>query len=40
VDKEYPLHRTYLHAKELELAVGGGTQQLLRIGQLLADDAA
>jgi alkylation response protein AidB-like acyl-CoA dehydrogenase len=36
VDKEYPLHRTYLHAKELELALGGATQQLLRIGRLLA----
>ncbi len=40
VDKEYPLHRFYLHAKELELALGGGTQQLLRIGRLLADEAA
>ena len=40
VDKEYPLHRFYLHAKELELALGGTTAQLLRIGRLLADAPA
>ncbi len=40
VDKEYPLHRSYLYAKELELALGGSTQSLLRLGRLLADEAA
>jgi hypothetical protein len=39
VDKEYPLHRYYLQAKELELALGGATAQLLRIGELLAEGA-
>ena len=36
VDREYPLHRYYLQAKELELALGGATAQLLRIGEMLA----
>jgi alkylation response protein AidB-like acyl-CoA dehydrogenase len=36
VDKEYPLHRCFLQAKELELALGGATPQLLRLGELLA----
>jgi alkylation response protein AidB-like acyl-CoA dehydrogenase len=36
VDKEYPLHRYFLHARHLELALGGGTQQLLKLGKLLA----
>ncbi len=38
VDKEYPLHRFYLYAKELELALGGSTQQLLQIGRILAEN--
>jgi len=37
VDREYPLHRYYLQAKELELALGGATAQLLRIGEILAE---
>jgi alkylation response protein AidB-like acyl-CoA dehydrogenase len=37
VDREYPLHRYYLHAKELELALGGASAQLVRIGEMLAD---
>ncbi len=37
VDREYPLHRYYLHAKELELALGGASAQLERIGELLAE---
>lgn len=40
VDKEYPLHRFYLHAKHLELQLGGATLQLLRLGALLADEPA
>ena len=40
VDREYPLHRHFLWAKQLELALGGGTRQLLRLGKLLADRAA
>jgi len=40
VDREYPLHRYFLWAKQLELALGGATRQLLRLGKLLADQAA
>ena len=39
VDKEYPLHRYFLYAKQLELTLGGSTQQLLRLGKLLAEEA-
>jgi alkylation response protein AidB-like acyl-CoA dehydrogenase len=37
VDREYPLHRYYLWAKQLELTLGSGTRQLTRLGKLLAD---
>ena len=40
VDKEYPLHRYFLAARQLELTLGGGTPQLLRLGRLLAEEAA
>ena len=40
VDREYPLHRYTLQAKELELQLGGATAQLLRIGELLAAQAS
>ena len=40
VDKEYPLHRYFLYAKQLELALGGTTRQLLRIGRALAEQPA
>jgi len=40
VDREYPLHRYFVWAKQLELAMGGATRQLLRLGKLLADQAA
>jgi alkylation response protein AidB-like acyl-CoA dehydrogenase len=40
VDREYPLHRYFLWAKQLELSLGGATRQLLRLGRLLADTAA
>lgn len=36
VDRDYPLHRCFLHAKELELQLGGTTRQLLRLGELIA----
>jgi len=38
VSREYPLHRYYLAAKQLELTLGGGTRQLARLGRLLADE--
>ncbi len=36
VDVSYPLHRYFLWAKQLELSLGGGTEQLLRLGQMIA----
>ena len=36
VDTDYPIHRYFLWAKELELALGGATPQLLRIGDKVA----
>ena len=40
VDKEYPVHRYFLLAKQLELFLGGATPQLRRIGRWLADAPA
>jgi alkylation response protein AidB-like acyl-CoA dehydrogenase len=40
VDREYALHRYYVFARRLELTLGGATQQLRRLGRLIADDAA
>jgi alkylation response protein AidB-like acyl-CoA dehydrogenase len=40
VDKEYPLHRYFLQARQLELTLGGGTPQLVKLGRLLAEEAA
>jgi len=37
VDRDYPVHRFYLWAKQLELDLGGSTAQLRRIGKLLAE---
>ena len=37
VDRDYPLHRYFLWAKQLELTLGGSTAQLLRLGRILAD---
>ncbi len=39
VDRDYPLHRYFLLAKQLELFLGGASRQLLRLGALLADGA-
>lgn len=36
VDIDYPIHRYFLWAKQLELTLGGATAQLLRIGEMLA----
>jgi alkylation response protein AidB-like acyl-CoA dehydrogenase len=40
VDRDYPLHRYFLWAKQLELTLGGATPQLLRLGAILAEDPA
>lgn len=37
VDTDYPIHRYFLWAKQLELSLGGTTPQLLRIGEHLAE---
>jgi alkylation response protein AidB-like acyl-CoA dehydrogenase len=39
VDTEYPLHRHFLAVKQLELTLGGSTPHLLRLGNLLAEEA-
>ena len=39
VDTEYPLHRYFLYARHLELALGGATPQLAKLGKLLAAQA-
>jgi len=36
VDRDYPLHRYFLAAKEIELQLGGTTRQLLELGRLIA----
>jgi len=40
VDREYPLHRFFLHARHLELALGGATEQLVKLGAQLAAEVA
>lgn len=37
VDRDYPVHRFYLYAKQIELDLGGSTQQLRSIGRMLAE---
>ena len=39
VDREYPLHRYFLYARQLELSLGGATSQLLDLGRMLAAEA-
>jgi alkylation response protein AidB-like acyl-CoA dehydrogenase len=39
VDTDYPIHRYFLWAKQLELSLGGTSSQLLKIGASLAQDA-
>jgi acyl-CoA dehydrogenase len=36
VDRDYPLHRYFLMTKHYELTLGGATEQLLRLGAMLA----
>lgn len=40
VDRDYPLHRYFLMAKQLELTLGGATPQLLKIGHIIATEPA
>jgi 3-oxocholest-4-en-26-oyl-CoA dehydrogenase beta subunit len=40
VDTDYPIHRYFLWAKQLELSLGGSSTQLLRIGAVLAGNGA
>lgn len=40
VDLEYPLHRYFLWAKQIEHTLGTPTRELARLGDLLADRAA
>jgi len=37
VDRDYPLHRYFLLAKQLELSLGGANRQLATLGRLLAE---
>lgn len=39
VDRDYPLHRYFLLAKELELQLGGATEHLVSLGRRLANEA-
>ncbi len=36
VDRDYPLHRYFVLAKQLELPLGGGTHQLRALGKMIA----
>jgi 3-oxocholest-4-en-26-oyl-CoA dehydrogenase beta subunit len=38
VAREFPAHRYFVHAKQIELMLGGATEQALRIGAALAAD--
>ncbi|WP_299562277.1 acyl-CoA dehydrogenase family protein [uncultured Mycolicibacterium sp.] len=38
IDMDHPVHRYFLAAKQTEFALGSATGQLLRIGQVLADN--
>lgn len=38
VDRSYPLHRYFLAAKQLELTLGGATANLLRLGEIMAEE--
>lgn len=37
-DVEYPIHRFYLMAKQISFSLGNASQQLEKLGRLLADD--
>ena len=38
-DVDYPIHRFFLWSKQVELTLGGASQQLTRIGELLARES-
>ena len=38
VDRDYPLHRYYVWAKQLELTLGGAHRHLRALGKILADE--
>jgi acyl-CoA dehydrogenase len=38
-DITYPIHRYFLWGKQIELLLGGPSQQLSRLGQQIAADA-
>jgi len=40
VDRDYPLHRYFLYAKQLELSLGGSSYQLRSLGKMLAQGTA
>ena len=40
VDRDYPLHRFFLQAKQLELQLGGTSRHLMALGRRLATEAA
>ena len=39
VDRDYPLHRYFLMARQLELTMGNSEEQLEKLGNLLANKA-
>ena len=38
-DIDYPIHRFFLWAKQLEFNLGGAQEQLAQLGRALADNA-
>ena len=40
IDVDYPIHRYFLWLKQIEFALGAGTPQLVRLGELIASDPA
>jgi alkylation response protein AidB-like acyl-CoA dehydrogenase len=40
VDRDYPLHRYFLYAKQIELSLGGSSYQLRSLGKMLAQGTA
>jgi alkylation response protein AidB-like acyl-CoA dehydrogenase len=38
VDRDYPLHRYFLLAKQLELSLGGAARQLVALGRIIASE--
>jgi acyl-CoA dehydrogenase len=39
IDVDYPIHRYFLWLKQIEYTLGAATPQLVRLGQLLAEQA-